>query len=130
MHEPDVRWEMPQTIDTIDPALVALQREVGLRENAAARRDDLGRCPEHAKERCQRDLAHDNSHDRLPDLPHLVGDELLRLPPADAANQRVPLNKFEGITDRNYTTYNPQVVRDDVFMLGAGRHGERATAWP
>ena len=34
------------------------------------------------------------------------------------ANQRVPLNKFEGVTNRNYTTYNPQVVRDDVFMLG------------
>ncbi len=34
------------------------------------------------------------------------------------ANQRVALNKFEGVTDRNYTTYNPQVVRDDVFMLG------------
>src|SRR5205085_945979 len=30
----------------------------------------------------------------------------------------VPQNKFEGVTDRNYTTYNPQVVRDDVFMLG------------
>src|SRR6185295_9936724 len=34
------------------------------------------------------------------------------------ANQRVPQNKFEGVLDRNYTTYNPQVVRDDVFQLG------------
>src|SRR3984885_8718017 len=34
------------------------------------------------------------------------------------ANQRAPLNKFEGVTDRYFTTYNPQVVRDDVFMLG------------
>src|SRR5260370_7590785 len=34
------------------------------------------------------------------------------------ANQRVPENKFEGVTDRNFTTYNPQVLRDDVFMLG------------
>lgn len=34
------------------------------------------------------------------------------------AKQRTPLNKFEGVTDRNFTTYNPQVVRDDVFMLG------------
>ena len=34
------------------------------------------------------------------------------------ANQRTPQNKFEGVTDRNFTTYNPQVVRDDVFMLG------------
>ena len=34
------------------------------------------------------------------------------------ANQRVPQNKNEGVTDRNFTTYNPQIVRDDVFMLG------------
>src|SRR5262249_44313563 len=27
-------------------------------------------------------------------------------------------NKFEGIMTRNFTSYNPQVVRDDVFMLG------------
>ena len=27
-------------------------------------------------------------------------------------------NKFEGTVSRNFTTYNPQVVRDDVFMLG------------
>lgn len=30
----------------------------------------------------------------------------------------VPGNKFEGLTTRNHTSYNPQVVRDDVFMLG------------
>ena len=34
------------------------------------------------------------------------------------ANQRVPANKFEGTTTRNFTSYNPQVVRDDVFQLG------------
>ena len=30
----------------------------------------------------------------------------------------MPLNKFEGVVDRNFVTYNPQVVRNDVFMLG------------
>ncbi len=34
------------------------------------------------------------------------------------ANEKVAANKFEGTTTRNYTSYNPQVVRDDVFMLG------------
>jgi hypothetical protein len=34
------------------------------------------------------------------------------------ANQRVANNKFEGAITRNYTPYNPQVVRDDVFQLG------------
>jgi len=34
------------------------------------------------------------------------------------ANEKVTTNKFEGTVSRNFTTYNPQVVRDDVFMLG------------
>ena len=34
------------------------------------------------------------------------------------ADERVTTNKFEGTVSRNFTTYNPQVVRDDVFMLG------------
>ncbi len=33
------------------------------------------------------------------------------------ANARMPNNHFEGETSRNYTTYNFQVLRDDVFML-------------
>jgi hypothetical protein len=33
------------------------------------------------------------------------------------ANAMMPNNHFEGETSRNYTTYNFQVLRDDVFML-------------
>jgi hypothetical protein len=34
------------------------------------------------------------------------------------ANYKMAANKFEGTSSRNYSSYNPQVVRDDVFMLG------------
>ena len=34
------------------------------------------------------------------------------------ANAKMPNRHFEGETSRNYTTYNFQVLRDDVFMLG------------
>src|SRR5205814_8136321 len=34
------------------------------------------------------------------------------------ASQGVGLSKFEAMTTRHYTSYNPQVVRDDVFQLG------------
>ncbi|MFL6283665.1 MAG: LVIVD repeat-containing protein, partial [Pyrinomonadaceae bacterium] len=34
------------------------------------------------------------------------------------ANARMPNRHFEGETSRNFTTYNFQVLRDDVFMLG------------
>jgi hypothetical protein len=34
------------------------------------------------------------------------------------ANYKMAGNKFEGTTTKNFSSYNPQVVRDDVFMLG------------
>ncbi|HEY8020415.1 MAG TPA: multiheme c-type cytochrome [Thermoanaerobaculia bacterium] len=34
------------------------------------------------------------------------------------ANQKSPMNHYEGTVTRNYASYNPQVVRTDVFMLG------------
>jgi hypothetical protein len=37
------------------------------------------------------------------------------------ANWKTERHHYEGGETRNYATYNPQVVRDDVFMLG--RHG-------
>lgn len=33
------------------------------------------------------------------------------------ANWKKEMNHFEGETSRNWTTYNPQVLRDDAFML-------------
>jgi len=38
------------------------------------------------------------------------------------ANWKTERLHYEGGTTRNYATYNPQVARDDVFMLG--KHGE------
>ena len=34
------------------------------------------------------------------------------------ANQRVPMLHNEGLTTRNYTSYNFQILRDDIYMLG------------
>ncbi|MEM7363766.1 MAG: hypothetical protein AAF525_07060, partial [Pseudomonadota bacterium] len=34
------------------------------------------------------------------------------------ANWKSEINHYKGGTTRNYTTYNPQVVRDQIFMLG------------
>ena len=34
------------------------------------------------------------------------------------ANQRSPMNHYEGTMTRQYSSYNPQVVREDVYMLG------------
>ena len=34
------------------------------------------------------------------------------------ANQRVPMLHNEGLVTRNYTSYNFQILRDDIYMLG------------
>jgi len=34
------------------------------------------------------------------------------------ANRKMPMQHYEGITTRNWTTYNFQILRDDVYMLG------------
>jgi hypothetical protein len=105
---PDVQWEIPQTIDTIDPLIRALQSEVSLRENLVTRREDMGRRPYsnwwrvHCAIQLQRDRAPNKARARqqrngLPDLSHIMGYELFGCHLPMKANQRVAQNKFEGV---------------------------------
>ncbi|MDQ6625018.1 MAG: hypothetical protein M3Y69_02595 [Verrucomicrobiota bacterium] len=114
---PDMRWEIPQTIDTVDPASAhynpksayakTLLRD-GKTWGATLASSDTG----HGR------LAHDNDAMDCQICHTSWATSCFGCHLPMKANQRVPQNKFEGVTDRNYTTYNPQVVRDDVFMLG------------
>ncbi len=112
----DMIWEVPQTIDTIDPTSSHYNAKSAYAKTLGRDGKTWGAVPEPAK--CARDLAHDNSN---------VGCQVCHSSWATScfgchlpmrANQRVPANKFEGTTTRNFTSYNPQVVRDDVFQLG------------
>ena len=158
---PDVRWEVPQTIDTIDPLSPHYNPKSAYAKTL--RRDGttwgpglIGATPTRAAEpgrtQPQQRVAGVNSPSRTGtsddnkpaplgvNVPYTgVSTSILAHDNARMdcqichtswatscfgchlpmkANQRITLNKFEGVTDRNYTTYNPQVVRDDVFMLG------------
>ncbi|MDQ6655673.1 MAG: hypothetical protein M3Y80_07665, partial [Verrucomicrobiota bacterium] len=114
---PDVRWEIPQTIDTVDPASSHYNAKSAyaktLQRDGKSWGATLG-TPEERKSR----LAHDNSQMDCQICHTSWATSCFGCHLPMKANQRVPLNKFEGVTDRNFTTYNPQVVRDDVFMLG------------
>jgi len=112
---PDLIWEVPQTIDTIDPTSSHYNAKSAYAKTLMRDGKNWGAVP---KSDCPRNLAHDNSN---------VGCQICHSSWATScfgchlpmrANQRVPLNKYEGVTDRNFTSYNPQVVRDDVFQLG------------
>ena len=116
---PDVRWEIPQTRDTIDPTshrynaksryAKTLRRDAGTWGDVPARRAADGSCP---------DLAHDNKNVSCQVCHSSWATSCFGCHLPMRANQRVPNNKFEGLITRNYTPYNPQVVRDDVFQLG------------
>jgi hypothetical protein len=115
---PDVRWEIPQTIDTIDPLSVHYNPKSAYAKTL--RRDGTkwgGVLPATSPERHAK-LAHDNSAMDCQICHSSWATSCFGCHLPMKANQRVPQNKFEGVTERNFTTYNPQVVRDDVFMLG------------
>ncbi|HKP92685.1 MAG TPA: hypothetical protein VJS88_02220, partial [Chthoniobacterales bacterium] len=115
---PDVRWEVPQTMDTVDPLSSHYNPKSAYAKTL--RRDGKtwgGLISADPAERRAR-LAHDNSAMDCQICHTSWATSCFGCHLPMKANQRVPQNKFEGVTDRNYTTYNPQVVRDDVFMLG------------
>ena len=114
---PDVRWEVPQTIDTIDPLSSHYNPKSAYAKTL--RRDGTtwgGLAGNQGNRRAM--LAHDNSAMDCQICHSSWATSCFGCHLPMKANQRVPQNKFEGVTDRNFTTYNPQVVRDDVFMLG------------
>src|SRR5437763_2376263 len=132
---PETRWEIPQTMDTIDPLsdhynpksayAKTLRRDGKTWGGAVAGIADPGRANTGDNKTGITDpgyyrihLAHDNSAMDCQICQTAWATSCFGCHLPMKANQRVPQNKFEGVTDRNYTTYNPQVVRDDVFMLG------------
>jgi len=115
MLDPDARWEVPQTIDTIDPKSPHYNPKSAYAKTLRRDGKTWGDVPEPD---CKRKLAHDNSSISCQICHTSWATSCFGCHLPMKANQRAPLNKFEGITTRNFTSYNPQVIRDDVFQLG------------
>ena len=64
------------------------------------------------------DLAHADDADDVRHLPLVVDHELLRLPPGADARTEARHAAQRGTKTRNWTQYNFQVLRDDIYMLG------------
>ena len=112
---PDLIWEVPQTIDTIDPNSSHYNAKSAYAKTLLRDGTTWGAVP---KSGCKRNLAHDNSNISCQICHSSWATSCFGCHLPMRANQRVPANKFEGTTTRNFTSYNPQVVRDDVFQLG------------
>ncbi len=111
------RWEVPQTVDTVNPASPRYNAKSAYAKTLHRDGTAWGDVPADPDVRRVR-LAHSNEKITCQVCHSSWATSCFGCHLPMKANQKVPLNKFEGTTDRNYTTYNPQVVRDDVFMLG------------
>jgi hypothetical protein len=113
MVEPGVWWRVKQTIDTVTEG----SRDYNWKSHYAktVRMDDQGQITWGAK---GGQLAHPDSkmtcfacHSSW--MTSCFGCHL-----SMQANRKMPNRHNEGGDSRNFTTYNFQVIRDDVFMLG------------
>ena len=112
-----MRWEIPQTKDVIDPTSSHYNIKAAYAKTLQRDGTTWGTVPDTSQE-CARKLAHANENFDCQICHTSWATSCFGCHLSMKANQRVPQNKYEGATERNYTTYNPQVVRDDVFQLG------------
>ena len=136
--DPNMIWEVPQTMDTVDPSYTANYRHKPMRDNGrniysaeprphynpksayakTLHRDGVtwGGIPARADQNATLAHSHEKIECQICHTSWATSCFGCHLPMR--ANTRTPQNKFEGTTSRNFVSYNPQVVRDDVFMLG------------
>ncbi|MEQ1859749.1 MAG: hypothetical protein ABMA13_07435 [Chthoniobacteraceae bacterium] len=117
---PDMWWEVPMTKDTVDPYnekqfnLKSAYAKTLHRDGKTFGSMKLPKTPED----CKRELAHANENFDCQVCHTSWATSCFGCHLPLKINQRAPLNKYEATVDRGFTTYNPQVVRDDVFQLG------------
>ncbi|HEX8136266.1 MAG TPA: multiheme c-type cytochrome [Pyrinomonadaceae bacterium] len=106
-------WRVPQTVDTITPGRPDYNEQSRYAKTVRTDNETWGDVP--ADERA---LAHRESqmtcfacHSSW--VTGCFGCHL-----SMQANRKMPNRHFEGGDSRNFTTYNFQVLRDDIFMLG------------
>jgi hypothetical protein len=112
MLEQNKEWEIIQIMDSITPGNPNYNEKARLAKTIQTDGKTWGQGNDVSH------LAHDNSkmtcyscHSAW--LPTCFGCHLQM-----TANQRVPMLHNEGLTTRNYTSYNFQILRDDLYMLG------------
>ena len=113
MVDPEKEWEVVQTLDTITPGNEHYNQKSAWAKTIQTDGKSWGNVPADAAK-----LAHANSrmtcyacHTSW--TPNCFGCHLSMM-----ANQRKPMLHNEGLTTRNWTGYDFQVLRDDGFMLG------------
>ena len=112
MLDKDKEWEIVQVLDTITPGSEHYSEKSRVAKTLERDGQTWGDPAEETK------LAHQNTrmtcyacHSSW--VPTCYGCHL-----SMAANQKTPMLHNEGLTTRNWTSYNFQVLRDDIYTLG------------
>ena len=113
MVTPELEWEVVQVLDSIDPASAHYSEKSRLAKTLQKDGKTWGPVPSdqtllaHAPERLECYSCH---------LSWTTACAGCHLPVQ--ANWKKTMNHFEGDQSRNWTSYNPQAVRTDQFILG------------
>ena len=117
MLEKEKEWEVVQVLDTITPGAQHYSEKSRLAKTIQQDGQTWGEAPPKDSP-AESKLAHPNSkmtcytcHSSW--APTCYGCHL-----SMTANQRMPMLHNEGLTTRNWTSYNFQVLRDDIYTLG------------
>ena len=121
---PDVRWEIPQTIDTIDPLSSHYNVKSAYAKTLRARRRRLGLGSVHRRGALPAARAR-QQQDGLPDLPHLLGDELLRLSSADEGEPARRAKQIRGSDRPQLHDLQPAGRARRCLHARAGWRGEK-----
>jgi hypothetical protein len=112
MMDPDLKWEVVQTVDTITPGAPHFSEQSRYAKTIQKDGKTWGSAAAAGRP------AHDNGamtcytcHTSW--TPTCFGCHLSMV-----ANRKMPMLHNEGLTTRNWTAYNFQVLRDDSFFLG------------
>jgi hypothetical protein len=119
--QPDKVWEVPQVQDIVNPDPTRTRQDGRPWYNAAAARAKTVRRDAStwgALPATDADLAHRSDKIECFTCHTSWTTSCFGCHLPMRANERRPMLHNEGDTSRNWTTYNPQVVRDDIFMLG------------
>src|SRR5437667_228733 len=116
-----LQWTVTQVADTIDPASpwarANPERSAKSRLAKTLRRDGAAWGTAVAKEGEARELAHADARMTCQSCHTSWVTSCFGCHLPMRANRRKPMLHFEGDTQRNWTSYNFQTIRDDVFML-------------
>jgi len=113
MMDPNLEWEVVQTLDTITPGNPHYSEKSRWAKTVQLDGKTWGSVPADSSQ-----LAHPNSKMTCYACHTSWTTNCFGCHLAMMANQRKPMLHNEGLITRNWTTYAFQVLRDDGFMLG------------